>query len=560
MVAPSISRSVRFPSRIWEIDFEELARRKQAEFDKLEAVIDFARTGGCRQRVILEYFGESDAKPCGSCDRCRSAAGVNQADAAADPQQQQLDNELLTRGIQVVLSGVKRMHGRFGKNMVAQMLCGSKNKKLQQWKLHRLSTYGLLSGLRQTEVVAVMDALIETGLLEQKEVDQRRPTVLITGQGERVMMSQEPIPASIRLAYPLAKRLTIAASQIESGDVQTKSAGSDPTTATNASATEASGGATRTSAATDALVEALKRWRRKTSAALGIPAYRVLTNATVQRVAEVAPQTTDQLEAIPGIGPATMEQFGYDIIELICVLNSSEPATPPPEKKTTDLGDSAHLQDRPAADVECPSTGASQPATLTSKRVDPGSTEIIATAPATANNNQPQRTVETGRSEIDDAYWTWRLFSDGYTQDQVAAIRRCEAKDLAVDLSRAQSLGHQIDPTWLDIARDGGEFSDQRAISPPSSALGGLVTFRFCHYNWAETRVNRNASHRSRVWQSASGTGPGSITPPKGRKCKIIRTTTTREDQTPNRGRIPIRRRTLTDARSLRPAVATTIC
>ena len=30
-----------------------------------------------------------------------------------------------------------------------------------------------------------------------------------------------------------------------------------------------------------------KRWRRKTSAALGIPAYRVLTNATIDRIAEM---------------------------------------------------------------------------------------------------------------------------------------------------------------------------------------------------------------------------------------------------------------------------------
>ena len=32
---------------------------KQAEYEKLEAVIGFARTSGCRQRVILNYFGET---------------------------------------------------------------------------------------------------------------------------------------------------------------------------------------------------------------------------------------------------------------------------------------------------------------------------------------------------------------------------------------------------------------------------------------------------------------------------------------------------------------------
>ena len=65
------------------------------------------------------------------------------------------------------------------------------------------------------------------------------------------------------------------------------------------------------------MIERLKRWRHKTSAALGIPAYRVLTNATIDRIAESCPLTTEQLELVSGIGPATIEQFGYDIVELI---------------------------------------------------------------------------------------------------------------------------------------------------------------------------------------------------------------------------------------------------
>ena len=74
------------------------------------------------------------------------------------------------------MSGVTRMHGRFGKNLVAQMLCGSKNKKLTQWKLHRLSTYGLLSSMKQSEVVLIMDRLSEFGLVYSKKLnsgDQR---------------------------------------------------------------------------------------------------------------------------------------------------------------------------------------------------------------------------------------------------------------------------------------------------------------------------------------------------------------------------------------------------
>ncbi len=412
------------PFEMLEIDFAELERRKQAEYDKLEAVIDFARTSGCRQRVILNYFGETGGANCGTCDRCKPADGsVGRAsDVSVAGELKGVNAESLHRGVQVVLSGVTRMHGRFGKTMVAQMLCGSKNKKLQQWKLNRLSTYGLLSVLRQTEVVSIMDALIESGLLQQKEVDDRRPTLHLTDSGRRVMMSQDPMPTSLRMPFPLAKRLAIAARSIESGDVQTESAGTDRSDDDELATAEAS-----------ELVERLKRWRRKTSAALGIPAYRVLTNATIDRIAEMIPETTDQLEAIPGIGPATMEQFGYDIVELIRESGSvseAEIATPISEQVNS----------------------------KTDRSAEPIVDEI-----------RPTDSDGVGDDKIDDTYWTLRLFRDGYSADQVAAIRRCEISSLVDDLAQARAAGHEIDKTWIATSEAIDRLSDGR----PATRVGG---------------------------------------------------------------------------------------
>ena len=44
-----------------EIDFEAQQRRKDAEYEKLDRVVSFARSGSCRQREILRYFGEENA-------------------------------------------------------------------------------------------------------------------------------------------------------------------------------------------------------------------------------------------------------------------------------------------------------------------------------------------------------------------------------------------------------------------------------------------------------------------------------------------------------------------
>jgi ATP-dependent DNA helicase RecQ len=412
-----------------EIDFEELERRKASEFEKLESVIRFARTSDCRQKVILDYFGEQGSQPCGNCDRCqpKSANGKSQLDGHAS-KLSAADRGALLTGVQVILSGVTRMHGRFGKNLVAQMLCGSKNKKLQQWKLHRLSTYGLLTPLKQAEVVQVMDCLIQAGLLEQREIDQRRPTIHITELGREVMLNRKPLPESVSIKFPIAKRLSAAARSIEpadhgsSEDESTVGAGSGASedVVSDESGDAGSGSAAEMKAAAE-LAEVLKRWRRKTSAALGIPAYRVLTNATIDRVANAWPTTTEQLEAIAGVGPATIEQFGYDIVEIVRGQEINEAA----EVSATNNADPAPAEPRDSSITR--GSSVDEPAT---------------------SGGLPKADSVSGW-EQSEAYWTWRLFRDGYSAEQIERIRRIDLNTVAEHLAKAAENGQFVDPNWL---------------------------------------------------------------------------------------------------------------
>ncbi len=478
-VPPFRGRGVHFTQRDvpfdkLDIDFEELDRRKAAEHEKLESVINFARTSGCRQRVILDYFGDPNAADCGKCDRCKpeGAVAIKKGDQVSlTGELKGVDPSALRCGVRVVLSGVTRMHGRFGKNLVAQMLCGSKSKKLQQWKLHRLSTYGMLSALRQTEVVSIIDALAAAGLLEQREVDDRRPTIQINEIGKRVMHAQDPLPASVHMSFPLAKRLAVAAKGIESRDVPNQSAAdssSDKTKATDSAAEEL----------TETIADRLKSWRRKTSAALGIPAYRVLSNATVDRIAELVPNTTSELESVSGVGPATIEQFGYDILELIRSITSDpelngnsdgESATPnesdAASRKTDGDSENPHSivsESNDEFDLEADSetTADTGPddvnkADNTEKaflRVDEGA-NILAPSPAPSgsrNSAQKAPKDQNAPKDIDqsDCYWTWRLLSDGYSFDQIVAIRGRSVGAILQDLADAAAQGHEIRPEW----------------------------------------------------------------------------------------------------------------
>ncbi|WP_203329160.1 RecQ family ATP-dependent DNA helicase [Candidatus Laterigemmans baculatus] len=449
-----------------QIDFDELERRKRAEYDKLEAVISFARTAHCRQREILHYFGDAGERECGSCDRCQpqrppqlSGSGAAEAAAATAPATSNAktvpsDDPALVRGLQIALSGVARTHGRFGKGLVAQMLCGSQNKKIQQWKLNRLSTYGMLSGLKQTQVSEVLDALTEIGLLTQVEVDQRRPTIHLTDSGKAVMLGRQSVPSVLKLPYPLAKRLAAIASRLEPGDVASRSAAvSDEGQAEAGS--ESGAGQGEADPETVALVDRLRHWRRRVAAAAGLPAFRILTNATLQRIAEQQPKSVGELEQIKGIGPSTIEEYGYDLIEL--VVHSS-----PAEKPEASGEESEASGEEPEASAEEPEESGEEP-------------EASGEEPEQEPKQEQEQALDAGSAatapRAQPGYWTWRLLNDGYSAEDVESIRRIDRERLLDDLLEQARRGR---PVALDWVRTGSPGSGPAA----PNAAGGAVERR----------------------------------------------------------------------------------
>ena len=65
-----------------------------------------------------------------------------------------------------------------------------------------------------------------------------------------------------------------------------------------------------------ALAGRLREWRAAEAKRLRIPAYMVLQERTLTRVAAVRPRNPNQLLAIEGIGEAKVERFGEAILEL----------------------------------------------------------------------------------------------------------------------------------------------------------------------------------------------------------------------------------------------------
>ncbi|MBW3599721.1 MAG: ATP-dependent DNA helicase [Planctomycetes bacterium] len=389
-----------------EIDFDTLEERRAAEYAKLDRVMTYARTNGCRQREIVDYFGDPDAADCGVCDNC-TRSGSRRSPAEATSSSGEVTDENLLRAVRIALSGVARAHGRFGKNIVAQMLSGSKSSKLSKFKLDKLSTYGLLGHLTQPEVSSLLDVLIEKRLIDQVDVDRHRPVLQLTEYGADVMKSNIPLEGPLPLPADLLLKLR---GKREDGDFDSPPPADDDFGPPNIG-----------------LLDALREWRRNRADRMGVPAYQVLTNATADLIARTCPETLAALEQVKGIGPAKLDQYGEEILQLVGRYTS--PIREPQNTKPPIAGDQRVSGDAPTQPTPRP-----------------------------------------------DHYWTWRVLSSNIPLDECAAIRGRSREQILDDLLEAAEAGLPIEPRWvldeqllqsLSAAHNGQPASLERLVKHP---------------------------------------------------------------------------------------------
>ncbi|MFW5693506.1 MAG: RecQ family ATP-dependent DNA helicase, partial [Thermoguttaceae bacterium] len=192
------------------VDFDALDQRRAAEYDKLRQVILYAMGNECRQRTVLQYFGDDDSGPCNHCDNCRAAA----AHSKRTPKVAAASDDKLRETARIVLSGVARiersMRHSCGKTLVAQMLTGSKSQRITKLGLARLSTYGLLESFKTGEVADLIEGLVVLGCIKQEGIDgskQFRPVVRLTPLGGEVMRGERPLPGELPIPAALARKI-----------------------------------------------------------------------------------------------------------------------------------------------------------------------------------------------------------------------------------------------------------------------------------------------------------------------------------------------------------------
>jgi DNA helicase II / ATP-dependent DNA helicase PcrA len=65
------------------------------------------------------------------------------------------------------------------------------------------------------------------------------------------------------------------------------------------------------------LVHSLKTWRSETARSTGVPGYVILHDVTVEALAALRPSTTEELLAVPGLGPVKAGRYGPILLSIV---------------------------------------------------------------------------------------------------------------------------------------------------------------------------------------------------------------------------------------------------
>ncbi|WP_144553072.1 DNA helicase RecQ [Bacillus sp. X1(2014)] len=266
------------------IDQSSDRSRMTQELEKLQQMVDYCHTENCLQEYILKYFGETETEPCGRCGNCLDTRTSND----------------VTKEAQMVMSCVIRMGQRFGKTITAQVLTGSKNKKVTEMGFDRLPTYGIMKDRSSKDVSDFIEFLISQELIA---IEQGQfPTLFVSPKGKGILLGKQQVH----------RRETVQVKQVSKDDP---------------------------------LFEVLREVRKQIADTEKVPPFVIFSDASLKDMCAKLPKTTEEFLQVSGVGELKLKKYGLEFIQAIrtfCETNSDyqselapvEKAPKKPAKKT----------------------------------------------------------------------------------------------------------------------------------------------------------------------------------------------------------------------------------
>jgi ATP-dependent DNA helicase RecQ len=235
---------------------------QRRELRRLDALVSYAETAGCRRMMLLSYFGEASG-PCGNCDGCLTPHAT--VDGAAEAAK--------------ILAAVRATGERFGATHVIDIVAGKSNERAEALGHTALPVFGTGAELRHAEWLHIVRQMVGVGLLVHdigghgglSLSDQGR--ALIAGEGEF-----RYLPRAVRGTKKAARA-------------------------------EASAAATADDPLAAGLLAQLKNLRSRLARDARVPAYLIFSDRTLIDMAKRRPRSAEEFGEVHGVGAAKQAQF-----------------------------------------------------------------------------------------------------------------------------------------------------------------------------------------------------------------------------------------------------------
>jgi ATP-dependent DNA helicase RecQ len=136
---------------------DEAARARWRQYREIWAYVE---KDACRREAILRHFGDR-SRPAGGAQGCCDACDPALRHEAPSPDPVEIES--LDDAILCVAGSARPAVGR---TLCAEILHGSRNKKIQRNSYDGLAAYGVSSHMRRADILSRVDELLEDGRLE----------------------------------------------------------------------------------------------------------------------------------------------------------------------------------------------------------------------------------------------------------------------------------------------------------------------------------------------------------------------------------------------------------
>jgi ATP-dependent DNA helicase RecQ len=286
----------------WKKTYSVQSAYRREQFEK---VVRYTTSNDCRMAALVRHFGDvEDAnRPCGHCDVCDPAGAELRLFRHASNRER--------HWVQDVIEALRASAYKTPKGLRTELPWAE--------SLDRDDFEGLIGAMLRAGLIAVEEAEFEK---DGKIIPFRKISLTDAGLNVRAttglnLLFSDGIVEGLVAPTPAKKKKRSAPESSAPGSAQGARETSAPSAPGSTSRSRVKERATIELAGDSAeLAIRLKEWRASEAKRLGVPAYLVLHDATLNALAARRPSTPHELLAIEGMGPSKVGRFGEAILDL----------------------------------------------------------------------------------------------------------------------------------------------------------------------------------------------------------------------------------------------------